>query len=553
MWAFQLDEIDQQIADIDACDTVTSQDVSVSIGPFSVFYAGLATLKGSQAPGLDRSCTPQLELNIRAQSDDPSRYHDSSRHDLTETEALQDMQSPRGVNNQLQVSSPRREASPLVYGLNQSLFRDPIIHRLMDNYIRTVAYLLPPLPHPENPYASIYVPKAMYGASNLLLGIGYSASEVPSSNVAIFYALLATSAFHLRGSEAHGASKFDLIARRFRAKAFASLQKALQEPLKGGEEEEQSSSSSTSLPQGEAVISAMLTLITTDVMEGSMSEYWIHLHGVNHLARQLRGQVEESSQIDRLIAISSFLATLANTTSIDLPPIPWSDDDLVVPDLSYSNSLVTDGLEFAYGITPTLANLMRRVVVLSQHISYYVSNSLKLPPRLIAACMNFSMALFQWSIDSEPLSNLLCGTDADVDVALLLAKNHILAFAHGLRVYFHTRILPCAPSDMQHYVERVASHVMTIEDIKARAGYDFNIAATITWPGFIASCEAERGRPREVWYRWWNGMVRYRIGNIAHLWMIVQEAWRLKDEEGSTEVPAWMPVLRRSGKRILAV
>lgn len=284
-----------------------------------------------------------------------------------------------------------------------------------------------------------------------------------------------------------------------------------------------------------------------------MSEYWIHLEGVNRFARQLRSEVEESSWIDRLIAISSFLSTLANTTSVNLPPIPWSDDSLVVPDLSYSNSLVTDGLEFAYGITPTLANLMRRVVVLSQHISYYVSNSTHLPPRLTSACMSFSKTLSQWSIDSEPLSNLLSGTEADIDVALLLAKNHILAFAHALRVYYHTRILPCSPSDMQVYVARVASHLITIEEIKFRAGYDYNIAATITWPGFIASCEAEKGPARDVWYRWWNGMIKYRIGNIAHLWKIVQEAWTLKDEEGSTELPAWMPVLRRSGKRILAV
>ncbi|EXJ87722.1 hypothetical protein A1O1_04647 [Capronia coronata CBS 617.96] len=550
-WAYRLDEVDRQIANIDAIDSVTSPEVSVSIGPFGVFHARVPTLDELQGSDLDGACIPQL--SIRAPLVDPCQRDSSPRQDFTETEPLTVRQSPDGLNGQLQLLPRRPEASPVPYGLNSSLFGDPVIHRLMDNYIRTVANLLPPLPHPENPYASIYVPKAMHGASNLLLGVGYSASEVPPSNVAIFYALLATSAFHLRGADMHGSSELDLTARHFRAKAFASLQKALQEPLGGGEDQALGSSSSASPSQGEAVISAMLTLITTDVMEGSMSEYWIHLDGVNRFARQLRSEVEESSRIDRLIAISSFLSTLANTTSINLLPIPWSDDGLVVPDLSYSNSLVTDGLEFAYGITPTLANLMRRVVVLSQHISYYVSNSLPFPPRLISACVSFSETLSQWSIDSEPLSDLLSGTEADIDVALLLAKNHILAFAHALRVYYHTRILPCPPADMQLYVDRVASHLTTIEEIKAGAGYDSNIAATITWPGFIASCEAERGRPREVWYRWWNGMIKYRIGNIAHLWNIVQEAWRLKDEEGSAEVPAWMPVLRRSGQRILAV
>ncbi|KAJ4518996.1 hypothetical protein HRR83_003698 [Exophiala dermatitidis] len=553
-WTFRLDEVDRQIADLDACVSTPSSEVSITVGPFSVFRAGVPALEESQAAELGEECT--LEPDIPASGEDTSSDGESlSGYCSMEGEALTEMPSVCGDEWQLQVSSPRREASSLGYGLTSSLFGDPLIHRLMDNYVCTVANLLPPLPHPQNPYASIYVPKAMYGASNHLLGVGYSASEVPSSNVAIFYALLATSAFHLRGSDLDGASELDLTARRFRAKAFAYLQKALQEPLTAGEDQGLglSSTSSNSSTAGEAIISAMLTLITTDVVEGSMSEYWIHLDGVNRYARQLRSEVGESSGIDRLIAISSFLSTLANSTSVDLPPIPWSDDNLTMSDLSYSDSVVTDGLEFAYGITPTLANLMRRVVVLAQHISYYISNSLDLPPRLISACMSFSETLSQWSIESEPLSSMLTGTDADMNIALLLAKNHTLAFAHGLRVYYHTRILPCSPAEMQRYVDCVANHLTIIEEIKTAVGFDYNTAATITWPGFIASCEAGRGRPREVWYRWWEGMIKYRIGNIAHLWKIVQEAWRLKDEDGSTEVPAWMPVLRRSGKRILAV
>lgn len=290
-----------------------------------------------------------------------------------------------------------------------------------------------------------------------------------------------------------------------------------------------------------------------------MSEYWIHLDGVESLARQLRDQAQGSPNLDRLITISSFLSTLADTTSIELPSIPWTEADLDHRSLQHSSSVVGYRLEFAYGITPALAELMRRMVRLSQNISYYVSESAVFPPALISACNSLSDALSQWSIDSEPLVHLFTGPDtatstkARRDFTLQLATHHILAFAHALRVYYHTRILPCTPCEMTQFIDRVANHLTAIEEIKARAGYDSNIAATITWPGFIASCEAARGQSRDVWYRWWASMLKYRIGNMAQLWEIVQEAWALRDNEGVTEVPAWMPVLRRSGKRILAV
>jgi len=285
-------------------------------------------------------------------------------------------------------------------------------------------------------------------------------------------------------------------------------------------------------------------------MEGSMSEYWIHLDGVDRIAKQLRIEGQASPQIERLITISSFLSTVASTTAIDLPSVPWSDEVVGTSKLRYQNFGNGYGLEFAYGITPTLANLMRRIVALSRNIEYYVmSRPANFPPSLYSACVAVSNGLSHWTIASEPLSQLFSGPDTDI--ALLLAKDHILAFAHGLRVYYHTRILPCTPSEMAVYVSRVANHLLEIENIKSKAGYNFNVAATITWPGFIASCEAEQGQ-RDVWYQWWEGMLKYRIGNIAQLWKIVQEAWKLRDG-GLTEVPAWMPVLRRSGKRILAV
>jgi arginine metabolism regulation protein II len=289
-------------------------------------------------------------------------------------------------------------------------------------------------------------------------------------------------------------------------------------------------------------------------MEGSMSEYWIHLDGLELLARQLRNDGKTSTITDRLIANSSFLSTVASTTSIELPSIPWEYDTIDSSDVEEERFNVHNGLEVTYGITYSLARLMRRIVARSQNIAFYVSQDMPLPTSLIAACSKLSDDISEWSIDSEPLSELfVLDSERDCHISLQLARSHLLAFAHSLRVYYHTRILPCSSSEMSHYVEMVAHHLMTIESIKSEANYDSNVAATITWPGFIASCEAKQGSERDVWCRWWNGMLRHRIGNIPHLWNIVQKAWSLRDDEGSTEVPGWIPALRATGKRVLAI
>lgn len=135
----------------------------------------------------------------------------------------------------------------------------------MKNYVENIANVLPPLPHPESPYASIYVPNAMVGAANLIFGFGAPVSDLPASNVAVFYALLASSAFQIRGPHSSRDSTFDVIARSFRAKAFSSLQKAFNEPAVPKENHSLTTSSDIAISHFETIISAMLAFQSMDV------------------------------------------------------------------------------------------------------------------------------------------------------------------------------------------------------------------------------------------------------------------------------------------------
>ncbi|RMZ89599.1 hypothetical protein DV736_g3171, partial [Chaetothyriales sp. CBS 134916] len=545
-WSLHLDEVDRQIAEIDANEDPNFVRVSASNGPFDVFQVRACSPHESNDADIDHQHRLPRPSAGTVDSDSPERDSLGKWEflDLSIKEQASEI-----LDLQLQMSSMPNRVSLSVLSSTPSILCNSTIHRLMDNYVRNLANVLPPLPHPENPYSSIYVPRALNGVSNILPRLASSASDPIACDIAVFYAILATSAFHLRGSDPKHGPDLDVIARRFGAKAFASLRKALPGAYQNGESLALCNQSTS--PPRESVISAMLTLVTMDIMEGSMSEYWVHLGGIDKVARQLSSGTEDSRTKRQLVTIASFLSTLANTTSTDLPPLPWTGELYGTSNSRHHDLGPGYGLEFMYGVTPALASYMEQIVALSRHISYHIVNSLAFPPSLISACVDFSNELSGWSIESESLSKFFSGIDADL--ALLLARHHILTFAHGLRLYYHTRVILCSLSKMQVYVDRVASHLIEIENVKAAAGYDCNASATITWPGFIASCEAEHGPHRQVWHQWWTGMLKYRIGNIIHLWKVVQQAWKLKDTEGSAEIPAWMPVLRRNRQRILAI
>jgi arginine metabolism regulation protein II len=146
--------------------------------------------------------------------------------------------------------------SLLLQRVQASVYQNPIVGMLMDNYANNVANLLQPVFHPQNPYSSIYVPTAMKGSTYLLFGVGGAIPPLPPSHVAIFYSILAASAFHLRGPVDYR-SQFNSLGMKFRTKAFQYVRKSLQE--------KPSSVQSRDDLYQDAVMAAILTLITTDV------------------------------------------------------------------------------------------------------------------------------------------------------------------------------------------------------------------------------------------------------------------------------------------------
>lgn len=274
-----------------------------------------------------------------------------------------------------------------------------------------------------------------------------------------------------------------------------------------------------------------------------MNEFWIHLHATRELVSRLRDQVQPGSSGEHLINISCFLQIMSDSTDIGLEPTPWSAD------AGGGSGFLSGGhtLEFTYGITARLADYLRRTCLLARNRTYYNSNGTNPPVGFLLECGEVFKDVSEWHISLEPLESF----STSGDVTNLLASEHIHAFAAGIRIYYHTRVAPCDQDLMQSLIRRVASHLMRIEEIKNRTGYNATPTAAISWPGFMASCQAKESE-RGIWVKWWKQMLGYRIGNLYDLWTVVQEAWSLTDAEVG-DGPAWEAVLKRTGRRILAI
>ncbi|CAG9947780.1 unnamed protein product [Clonostachys rosea f. rosea IK726] len=553
--AGQINDVDEHLQDVDGYKATEAREAYAS-GPFGVFTSRSQLPTKPSTSLIDTLPVEDTLMPEIFEEALDEREANTETASIEEDDVIEDVHPHSENALSLYTAGPAAESQDILHichslinpfpMLGREDSKDILVQQLMHNYVHNVATVLQPVVHSGNAYSSIYATQAMAVALKSSKNENETQHLGPSnialnSKTALLYALLTSSAFFLRGSDRFGEA--DALATSFRLKAQAHLQLALKS-LFDPKTSSGQSSSEKSLSDYEGVLSVMLTLVTADVLDGQMNEFWIHLDATKGLVRNLRQHVLPGSQAEHLINISYFLRTLSDSLDVSNEPLPWSRDIYNAP------LFLGDGstLEFTYGVTAKLAGFIRQTCILARNTAYYRSNDTDLPDEFLAAREQLLARISEWHISQEPLVSF---SKSD-DITLLLISKHILAFATSIRIYYHTRVLPCDQDTLQFLVRSVASQLTEIEDIKKRTGYNVIPTATISWPGFIASCQASAS-DRPVWAKWWNQMLEYRIGNISNLWTVVQETWALQDSELDDGEPYWAVVLRRRGTRILAI
>jgi arginine metabolism regulation protein II len=222
------------------------------------------------------------------------------------------------------------------------------------------------------------------------------------------------------------------------------------------------------------------------------------------------------------------MTTIAKSTNPNIETHPWSFSH----DLDFNPSIylsspydATDSsLEFIYGITTTLTSFIHHVTKLFKYTLYYTSLHLPLPSSLQDTCNVLGKRITTWSLSQERLLSI---DDTCSLQTLTLIQSHILTFHSAIRIFFHTRLSPCATFVLAACSRYTLSKLQQMENIKMQHTSDTSgkVMAPVVWPGFVAACEAA-DEDRDAWQRWWVRMQSYRIGSIATMWTVVRRFGR---------------------------
>ncbi|RMJ23373.1 Pfam:DUF3468 [Aspergillus sp. HF37] len=273
-------------------------------------------------------------------------------------------------------------------------------------------------------------------------------------------------------------------------------------------------------------------------MTGEDTDFSIHLKACRQLQKP-PSVVDDSNQ--QVNSICHFLTLLARTTSLDLRPKAWGVDSLPLFDQTHHFRSDERSIEYIYGITPTLGNLLEKTCQIAEFLTFYKDQDI--PAALLDSVETLRDELCVWSIETEPFSSIGPEQVPMLQIAMCQAR----AF-HSAVLIFYFRTIESHPINLGGEVRTVWENLTDAENLKDEIMGGEKRAAPMSWPAFIAACEAT---DRQAWVEWWTRVQGYRVGNFARQWRVVQELWNIMDTDKS--VTSWRDALSRSGELILPI
>lgn len=278
-WKLDMQQVDEILARVD----VEGCHFDMKTGPFSVFQV-------SNCYRPTKSATTSSSSLVRT---------------ATSVSSLLSAASPLSISDQSAVS----DQDELMATLQKPIFPSTIFHnrwplaaKLFHHYATNITDLLRPFLHPGNFYGTVYIPRAIIGADSLFSSQESEPRRFPLwSNMSIFYSLLSTAAFHLRGINSRDNNDqchlMENIGRFCRMMAYRHLRTAMTGSMKNIEELQN-------------VMSATLSLITIDVSELHYILSILPKHEINSMAKS---SPDNGRQHVGILAPSKRLQTAANS------------------------------------------------------------------------------------------------------------------------------------------------------------------------------------------------------------------------------------------------
>ncbi|KAL7664118.1 Zn(2)-C6 fungal-type domain-containing protein [[Candida] zeylanoides] len=460
----------------------------------------------------------------------------------------------------------------------------PLTRYLLNYYVNQVADLMTVIPLTENPWKSIYFPRALMAIGELS-ALGHTSD----AKNALLNALLAVSAFNLQSKFPKNSPpmKFYLnLGIRLRNQASVFVKKLLNSS--GGIE------SCVRNEKYKDVLCAVMSMISVDLVWGTMQDtnYYISWCG-KVISLKMVNKKKLSSKARILHRIFSSLKLIQDSTCLDIENIKrdhemyydvngdqfggegrqghnntaqssallagaGSDKNKIDYILSAAKSEANKhGAKSAAITMPPTTNrkaaspsfLNKKLINIKKNDENFATDALYGLPNSLILLFGSIVRILRTKLyhrkTNSPLPNTYEGeVDAindtlkswELDWVLYEGDNkfispmheatyhHIMSFYHALNIYFSKLVLDIPGSQLQESVEKTLDHLNAIQLLISRGEA---VIIPLFWQGFIAGCEAI-SQELQMGFKKWGADIAQYLGSYWGARQIMLEVWRRK-------------------------
>lgn len=442
----------------------------------------------------------------------------------------------------------------------------PLTRYLLNYYVTQVADLMTVIPLTENPWKTIYFPRALMAIGELC-----ALGKTLTAKNALLNALLAVAAFNLQSKfpKNSDAMKFYLnlgIRLRNQASLFVKT-------LLGSKSDTQSDiERCVALEKYKDVLCAVMSMISVDLVWGTMQDTSFYIKWCEKVIyTKMAGKKKLSSKARILHRIFLSLKLIQDSTCLNYEGI--RDDYATTAQFGYDvrsrfdadahtnntkgtidyivdhsrtspmfvnkklintnkndENFATDAL---YGLPNLLISLFSDTVQLVRKKIHHRELAGGLPPNFQEQVASLEAKLLNWKLDWK----LYDGDKQFFSLMHEATYHHIMSFYHALTIYFNRLIKDTPPHEIQDKVAETLEHLDLIQRLIAK---DEAHIIPLFWQGFIAGCEAVSLNLQMGFKKWGADIAQY-LGSYWGARQIMLEVWRRKKMKEAND--DWVSVI----------
>lgn len=436
----------------------------------------------------------------------------------------------------------------------------PLTRYLLNYYVTQVADLMTVIPLTENPWKTIYFPRALMAIGELA-----ALGKTSIAKSALLNALLAVSAFNLQSKFTKNSQQMKYylnLGIRLRNQASLFV-KALLGSLGGSQCGVDRCISSEKYKD---ILCAIMSMISVDLVWGTMQDTNIYIKWCERIIyTKMTKKKKLSAKAKILHRIFLSLKLIQDSTCLNIADIkedvemnkkfgqeirlkfddgvyaktfkakkskidyivdqsklfsPMFVNKKLINTDKYDENFATDAL---YGLPNSLISAFSETVHLVRKKIYHQEASFNLPNQFEEQVAKLSEMLQNWKLDWK-LYETEDNTKAFSSSMHEATFHHVMSFYNALCIYFHRLIEEIPPEKLQDKVETTLEHLNKIQRLIAE---DKASMIPLFWQGFIAGCEATSLNLQMGFKKWCADIALY-LGNYWGARQIMLEVWRRK-------------------------